>query len=115
MSQEADNCPIRQVLAAITGKWQILILVELKAGALRFGVIKRKVGDISQRVLTEKLRSMERDGYLSRSVHSGPPVAVSYELTMRGKELVEQLLPLVHWSAKNHSDIEISRNNYDER
>lgn len=82
--EQAEHCPIRQVLSKVTGKWQILIVLALEDGALRFGELKRAIGDITQRVLTENLRSLERDGYLTRTVDSGPPVAVHYELTTRG-------------------------------
>jgi DNA-binding HxlR family transcriptional regulator len=115
MSQRVENCPVRQVLSGVTSKWQILILSELSAGALRFGEIKRKIGDISQRVLTEKLRYLERDGHLTRSVDPGPPVAVFYQLTLRGQQLFKKLLPLIEWAVKNHSKIELSRAIYDER
>ena len=112
---KTGDCPIRQVIVGIAGKWQILILAELNGGAMRFGALKRKIGDISQRVLTEKLRSMERDGYLDRTVDPGPPVAVSYRLTERGDALVELLIPLMTWAAENHSEINVSREAYDGR
>ncbi len=115
MSENVADCPIRKVIVGITSKWQILILTELSDGALRFGAIKRKLGGISQRVLSEKLRSLERDGYLTRSVDPGPPVAVSYELTVRGQQIVEILLPLFEWAATNYSKIEHSRAAYDKR
>ena len=114
-TEKVEDCPIRQVIVGIAGKWQILILTELSNGALRFGVLKRKIGDISQRVLTEKLRSLERDGHLTRSVSPGPPVAVSYELTTRGHQLVERLVPLIEWAAIHHAEIERSRSSFDAR
>lgn len=70
--EEAANCPVRQVLSQVMGKWQMLILCALDDGPLRFGALKRSVGgDITQRVLTENLRKMERDGYLTRTVDPG--------------------------------------------
>ncbi|MCU7933208.1 MAG: helix-turn-helix transcriptional regulator [Candidatus Thiodiazotropha sp. (ex Codakia rugifera)] len=113
MSKNVTDCPIRQVIVGIAGKWIVLILLELSDGALRFGVLKRKLGSISQRVLTEKLRGLERDGYLTRSVDPGPPVAVSYELTAQGHQLVGILEPLMSWAANNHANIERSRAAYD--
>ena len=86
---DSGLCPVRAVLASVSGKWQSLILLSLEDGALRFSAVKRAIGDITQRVLTENLRSLERDGYLTRSVDAGPPVAVSYELTDLGRSLVE--------------------------
>ncbi len=112
---EAAVCPIRNILSRVTGKWQILILLCLEDGALRFGEIKRTVGDVTQRVLTENLRSLERDGYLTRTVHEGPPLAVSYSLTERGRSLVELIRPLVHWAVDRLEDIKKSRSDFDTR
>ncbi|MEL6234902.1 MAG: helix-turn-helix domain-containing protein, partial [Pseudomonadota bacterium] len=73
---EALLCPIRTVLSKVTGKWQIVILLTLDDTPLRFGELKRQIGDITHRVLTENLRALQRDGYITRTVHDGPPVAV---------------------------------------
>ena len=112
---EAALCPIRNVLAYINGKWQVLILLSLEDGPLRFGALKRTVGDITQRVLTENLRSLERDGYLSRTVDGGPPVAVSYALTPMGQSLVEQLKSLVDWACESFKQVTKSRAEYEKR
>ena len=109
---EALLCPIRTVLSKVTGKWQIIILLALEDGALRFGALKRTIGDVTQRVLTENLRSLQRDGYLTRTVDPGPPVAVSYELTERGHELVVLLTPLVHWANHRMPGVKDSRDAY---
>ncbi|MFV0359084.1 winged helix-turn-helix transcriptional regulator [Tropicimonas sp.] len=110
---EAENCPIRQILSKVTGKWQLLILFALQDGSLRFGALKRVIGDITQRVLTENLRSLERDGYLTRSVDPGPPVAVHYQLTELGRELAGLLETLAEWAARNHGVIRKARQRYD--
>lgn len=112
---DAETCPVRQILSQVTGKWQILILLSLEDGAMRFGALKRNIGDITQRVLTENLRKMERDGYLTRDVDPGPPVAVSYELTDMGEELLEQMKSLVFWAARRHTDVTASRTSFDAR
>lgn len=112
---EAALCPIRNVLAYINGKWQVLILLSLEDGPLRFGALKRTVGDITQRVLTENLRSLERDGYLTRTVDGGPPVAVSYALTPLGQSLVEQLKSLVDWACGSFKQVTKSRTEYEKR
>ena len=70
---ESGLCPIRNVLSQVTGKWVTLILLALEDGPLRFAEVKRAIGDVTQRVLTENLRKMERDGYLTRTVDAGPP------------------------------------------
>ncbi|SMP23635.1 winged helix-turn-helix transcriptional regulator [Shimia sagamensis] len=108
--EEAENCPVRSVLTRVTGKWQLLIVLNLGNGAQRFGELKRSIGDVTQRVLTENLRTLERDGHLTRTVHPGPPLAVSYALTDRGFALLTVLKPLVDWAAENFDDIAQSRN-----
>ena len=110
---EAQNCPIRSVLSNVTGKWRILILLGLEDGPKRFGQIKRCIGDITQRVLTENLRSLQRDGYLTRTVDPGPPVAVSYALTPLGQELVTMFKPLVYWSNDHMDGVKAARFAYD--
>lgn len=113
--EEVNKCPVRQVLSQVTGKWQILILLCLEDEALRFGALKRTVGDITQRVLTENLRKLERDGYVSRHVDPGPPIAVSYALTDLGRELMERLKSLVLWAGERHPQVCASRDSYDAR
>ena len=106
-------CPIRNVLAKVTGKWQVLIVLSLEDGALRFGELKRTIGDITQRVLTENLRSLERDGYLTRTVDAGPPVAVSYELTELGVRLLKVMKPMVGFAADAFPQVVAARSAYD--
>jgi len=106
---DAEACPIRMVLSRVTGKWQMLILLCLEDGPLRFGAMKRTIGDITQRVLTENLRGLERDGHLTRTVHAGPPLAVSYALTDQGRSLVEVLKPLALWAADHFNSVMTAR------
>ncbi|MEL6806978.1 MAG: helix-turn-helix domain-containing protein [Pseudomonadota bacterium] len=110
---EALLCPIRSVLSKVTGKWQIIIVLALEDGPLRFGQLKRTIGDVTQRVLTENLRSLQRDGYLTRTVSPGPPVAVSYELTDMGQELVGLLTPIVLWAGSNMKAVKAARLAYE--
>lgn len=112
--EEAEQCPVRQVLSKVTGKWQVLIILALEDGALRFGALKRTIGDITQRVLTQNLRGLERDGYLTRRVDPGPPVAVHYALTPRGQELMALLKTMVQWAADTHEGVASSRAAYDQ-
>lgn len=110
---EASTCPIRSVLANVTGKWRMIIILALEDGPMRFGEIKRCIGDVTQRVLTENLRGLQRDGYLTRTVDAGPPVAVSYELTPLGRGLLETLKPLVYWSNDQMDRVKTARMAYD--
>ena len=113
--EEVEDCPIRQVLSQVTGKWQMLIVLVLEDGALRFGALRRTIGDVTQRVLTENLRKLERDGYITRSVDPGPPVAVSYALTPLGQELLEHMKCLTIWAAGRHQQVLDSRSAYDSK
>jgi len=113
-SAEASNCPIRSVLTNVTGKWRIIIVLALEDGPRRFGEIKRIIGDVTQRVLTENLRGLQRDGYLTRTVDPGPPVAVSYELTPLGRGLLETLKPLVYWANAQMEDVKAARLEYEQ-
>jgi DNA-binding HxlR family transcriptional regulator len=111
--EEQALCPIRNVLANVSGKWQPLIVFSLEDGPLRFSAMKRAIGDITQRVLTENLRSLERDGYVTRTVNSGPPVEVSYALTPLGTTLLEVLKPLVEWAERSYPAVKRARAEYD--
>ncbi|HSO48218.1 MAG TPA: helix-turn-helix domain-containing protein [Rhizobiaceae bacterium] len=112
-AEEGGLCPVRQVLANVTGKWQSLILLALEDGPARFSGIRRLIGDITQRVLTENLRALERDGYLTRTVLHGPPVEVHYTLTPLGEDMVAHFKPLVEFAARNHGAVVANRARYD--
>ncbi len=114
-SQEMNSaCPVRDVLDRVGDKWSSLILSSLKAGPMRFAAIRREIPDISQRMLTETLRHLQRDGFLSRTVFPTTPPAVEYALTPLGHSLQETLGHLAHWSALNHDAIRQARRVFDE-
>lgn len=108
-----EDCPIRDVLAQIGDKWSVLILFALVDGPDRFNSIKSRVVNISQRMLTQTLRGLEREGYVSRTVYPEVPVKVEYELTELGKNLVKPLYQLVTWAETHHDEIKQSRQHYD--
>lgn len=110
---EASNCSIRSVLSNVTGKWRMIIILALEDEPKRFGDLKRCIGDVTQSVLTENLRGLQRDGYLTRTVDPGPPVAVSYELTPLGRSLLEMLKPLVFWSHEQMDEVRQFRMQFD--
>jgi DNA-binding HxlR family transcriptional regulator len=113
--EDVDACPVRSVLVRVTGKWQILILMTLTEGPHRFGALRLRIGDVTQRVLTENLRKLERDGHVIRTVFTGPPIAVSYHLAPSGQELAELLGPLVDWASENFDAITKRRLDFDAR
>lgn len=95
------QCPIRDVLGRLAGKWAMLVLVTLRAnGTLRFGDIYRAIGDISQRMLTVTLRNLEADGLVAREVFPEVPPRVEYRLTPRGESLIPHLQGLVDWAVE---------------
>ncbi|MEX0347187.1 MAG: winged helix-turn-helix transcriptional regulator [Rhizobiaceae bacterium] len=110
---EASNCSIRSVLSNVTGKWRMIIILALEDEPKRFGDMKRCIGDVTQSVLAENLRGLQRDGYLTRTVDPGPPVAVSYELTELGRSLLEMLKPLVYWSHEQMDQVKTARLQYE--
>lgn len=110
---EASNCSIRSVLSNVTGKWRMIIILALEDEPKRFGDLKRCIGDVTQSVLTENLRGLQRDGYLTRTVIPGPPVAVSYELTPLGRSLLDLLKPLVFWSHEQMEQVRTARLDYE--
>lgn len=107
-----ECCPVRDVLDCIGDKWSLLTLVSLSEGTLRFTVLKRAIGDISQRMLAQTLRGLERDGYVSRKVHPTIPPKVEYTLTAMGRSLLEQLMPLIAWAKAHHTRVRKARREY---
>ena len=110
---QARNCPIRSVMSNISGKWRVIIVLALEDEPKRFGELKRCIGDVTQRVLTENLRALQRDGYLTRTVDPGPPIAVTYELTPLGHDLMDMMKPLVIWSNDHMDQVQVARLEYD--
>ncbi len=98
------KCPVRDVLSKLGDKWTILVLMTLDAnGTLRFNDIQKSIGDISARMLTVTLRSLESDGLIARHVYAEVPPRVEYTLTPAGNSLMPHLAALVGW-AMEHID-----------
>ncbi|WP_246611857.1 winged helix-turn-helix transcriptional regulator [Agarivorans aestuarii] len=108
------SCPVRNVVAQIGDKWSLLILFALVDGADRFNALKSRVEGISQRMLTQTLRDLEREGYVIRTVYPEVPVRVEYALTTMGKDLVKPLYKLVSWADEHQDEINRARKEYDE-
>lgn len=105
-----NDCPIRNVLSKVGDKWSVLVLLLLKAGGtLRFNQIAGILGDISQKMLTTTLRSLEADGLVHRKIYPEIPPRVEYSLTERGLSLVPLLQQLATWANDNLSGIQASR------
>ncbi|MDP9857481.1 winged helix-turn-helix transcriptional regulator [Agrobacterium tumefaciens] len=108
-----NNCPVRDVLSKISGKWSTLILSTLSRRPHRFSELRRSVNDISQRMLTQTLRDLERDGFIGRTVYSTKPPSVEYALTPLGRSLLLPLRELIVWSECNHDAVKTARSRYD--
>lgn len=91
------SCGLRAALNIVAGKWKPLILWHLLPGAVRFGVLRRALGDVSEKVLAEQLDQLEGDGIIVRTQLSDQPIAVDYMLTDRGRTLVPVLAALSAW------------------
>ena len=99
-------CPIRDILCRLGDKWSLLVLTTLSAnGTMRFSDIHKSIGDISQRMLTVTLRSLEADGLVARKIYPEVPPRVEYRLTQAGSELMPYLNNLVDWALKNTTAI----------
>ncbi|RSD10448.1 winged helix-turn-helix transcriptional regulator [Amycolatopsis eburnea] len=107
------NCPTRQLLDRIGDQWTVLIVGALKDGPLRFTEIGRRVDGISQKVLTQTLRSLVRDGILTRTAYATIPPKVEYELTPLGRNLSEPLEMLDRWARVHMSSVQDARDAYD--
>ncbi len=110
---DMENCPVRDVMDNIGGKWNSLMILSLADGPLRFSQLRRLIPDISQRMLTQTLRDLQRDGYIHRTVYPTQPPSVEYALTDLGRSLLGLLKHFVDWSVENHGAIRAAREVYD--
>ncbi|HBS77186.1 MAG: transcriptional regulator [Pseudomonas sp.] len=108
-----DRCPARLVLDRLADKWALLILDRLKSGPVRFNTLRRDIKRISQKMLAQTLRKLERDGLVSRRAFPTVPVTVEYDLTPLGKTLTQTVAALAHWAEKNMDAILACQTAYD--
>jgi len=96
------ECPIRNVLSRICDKWSILVLLNLRErDNIRFKELQRSIPDISQKMLTVTLRTLEEDGLVSRKVYAEVPPRVEYSLTERGRSFLPNVDSLISWAGNN--------------
>ncbi len=110
---DQDKCPVRSILGLLGRKWPSLILCHLSFGSHRFSELRGAIPDISQRMLSQTLRELERDGLLTRESQGGVPPRVDYALTPLGESYIEPLQEMLMWGAKHKGRIEIIRRAYD--
>jgi DNA-binding HxlR family transcriptional regulator len=109
-----DDYPIRELLDGIGNKWSYLILLSLAERPMRFGEFRVEIDDISQRALTETLRSLQRDGFVARAPFSTRPPSIRYRLTELGESLVGPVKCLERWATDNMTAIMRHRDTFDE-
>ena len=107
------NCPVRDVIDIISGRWSSLLMLALAEHPHRFGELRRLVPDISQRMLTQTLHELQRDGYVNREVFPTKPPGVEYSLTELGHSMFEALNVLIQWADENHAAVTAARRQFD--
>jgi DNA-binding HxlR family transcriptional regulator len=106
---------VSELLSCIGDKWTVLVVMQLRSGSRRFSELKRDIGSISQRMLTLTLRTLERDGLVTRTVYPTTPPRVDYELTALGHSLREPVEALGTWAMAHLDVIDRSRQQFDGR
>lgn len=108
-----DCRAVSDVLQRVGDKWTVLVVSRLGAGPMRFNELRNIIGGISQKMLTTTLRSLERDGFVTRTVFPTIPPRVDYELTDLGRELLVPVQALGDWALKNIDRVNASRERFD--
>jgi DNA-binding HxlR family transcriptional regulator len=112
----AIDALVNEIIGRVADKWTLLLIEALEeAGPKRFSALGREVPGISQKMLTQTLRQMERDGLVTRKVYPEVPPRVEYELTDLGHDLAEAFCGVWAWAEKNHERIEVARATFDRR
>ena len=107
------TCPSRQLVDRISDKWVTLVLPALADGPQRYSDLARRIAGVSQKMLTQTLRSLERDGLVTRQVTPSVPVRVDYELTPLGHNLMQLLSAIKHWAELHMDEVLEARATYD--
>ncbi|MEK4508821.1 winged helix-turn-helix transcriptional regulator [Paenibacillus sp. FSL K6-2524] len=106
-------CSYSHVLEIISDKWTALVIYSLENGTIRYGEIKRRIEGISQKMLTQTLKQLERDGLVSRKVTPSVPPIVEYTLTPLGETLIPYMKMLKEWASEHYSAVRKAREEYD--
>jgi DNA-binding HxlR family transcriptional regulator len=108
-----DRCPTRLILARLADKWAVLIVGQLSCGTRRFGELRREIGGISPKVLTQTLRALERDGLLTRRIYASIPPKVEYTLTPLGQTLISLVDSIRLWSESHIEEVLAAQQDFD--
>ncbi|WP_435125361.1 winged helix-turn-helix transcriptional regulator [Actinacidiphila sp. bgisy144] len=108
------GCPERAVMEHVTSTWGVLVLLDLAdAGTLRFSELRRRIGGVSEKMLTQTLRTLERDGFVRRLAHPVIPPHVDYDLTPLGAQAAEMVGALARWTGDNVAAVAAAQQAYD--
>ncbi|MGW6734571.1 winged helix-turn-helix transcriptional regulator [Streptomyces sp. NPDC055013] len=107
------SCPTNQLLDRLSDKWVSLVVAALSTGPMRYSDLGRKIAGVSPKMLTQTLRSLERDGLLTRKVTPSVPVRVDYELTPLGHGLALLLTAVKDWAETHFDEVREARERYD--
>ncbi len=110
----AADCPGRPILDDITSRWITLVLAALMTGPHRFSQLAARIGGISEKMLSQTLRTLTRDGLITRTVTPTVPIQVTYELTALGADLTPHLLALVAWVDQHTQVVQAAQAGYDD-
>ena len=113
-SQPLDSAVLDELLTARHSKWNLTVVLHLRRDTKRFSELQREIGNISQKGLTLSLRSLERDGFISRTSYATIPPRVDYALSDLGSSLRQPVKALGLWAFEHHATIERARKAYDQ-
>ncbi|UFQ17409.1 MULTISPECIES: winged helix-turn-helix transcriptional regulator [Streptomyces] len=111
---DEDMCPYRLVLEHVTSRWGVLVLIALEERSYRFSELRRAIGRVSEKMLTQTLQTLERDGLVHRDAKPVIPPRVDYSLTDLGREAAAQVRGLATWTERRMADVQKARTAYDE-
>lgn len=110
---QESPCHYQRVVNLVSSKWTLLVFYELESGTLRYSDIKKRIEGVTQKMLTQTLRLMERDGLVIRVVHPTVPPTVEYSLTPLGKTLIGPMKMLHRWTDEHYDTVLEARRKYD--
>ncbi|GAA1843118.1 winged helix-turn-helix transcriptional regulator [Actinomadura bangladeshensis] len=108
-----ETCPMNQLLGIVGRQWSTMVLWELAAGPRRYAEVSRALPGVSAKMLTQTLRSLERDGFVARTVTPSVPVQVEYALTPLGDRIIPLIATMIDWANHHIGDVHAARARHD--
>lgn len=110
-----EECAYRKILDIVASKWTVLVMAALSSETRRYGELRRRIADISQKMLTQTLKQLERDGLVERNPISTVPPTVEYSLTPLGRTLIPHFNQMRQWTNEHYGFVEEARADYDRK